>query len=120
MNLPALTAAQMMEVDRLAIEAYGIQLIQMMENAGRALAEQASRVLGGSPAGRKIVVLCGAGNNGGGGMVAARHLHNRGAQVSVVLAAKQIRLKEAPAHQWNLLFNLGLPKAAEGDLPPPT
>ena len=49
-------------------------------------------------------------------MVAARHLHDRGAEGSVVLAAEQMRLKQAPAHQWNILFNLGLPQAIEGDL----
>ncbi|MGQ9850748.1 MAG: NAD(P)H-hydrate epimerase, partial [Aggregatilineaceae bacterium] len=79
--IPAITTAQMAEVDRLMIEEYGILLIQMMENAGRNLAEQARRMLGGDLTDRRIVVLCGAGNNGGGGMVAARHLHNRGARV---------------------------------------
>ena len=48
MNLPSLNTEQIAEVDRLMIEEYGIQLIQMMENAGRHLAEQARRMLGGS------------------------------------------------------------------------
>lgn len=77
MKIPALTTVQMAEVDRLMIEEYGILLIQMMENAGRNLAEQARRMLGGGLAGHRIVVLCGRGHNGGGGMVAARHLHDR-------------------------------------------
>jgi hypothetical protein len=53
--------AQMAEVDRLMIEEYGILLVQMMENAGRNLAELARRVLNGRLTDRKIVVLCGAG-----------------------------------------------------------
>ena len=89
--LPAITTAQMTEVDRLMIEEYGILLIQMMENAGRNLAEQARRMMGGDLTGRHILVLCGAGNNGGGGMVAARHLVNRGAHVQVKLVGDWVR-----------------------------
>ncbi len=109
-SIPALTTAQMAEVDRLMIEEYGTQsvLIQMMENAGRNLAEQARRTLGGKLAGRHIVVLCGAGNNGGGGMVAARHLHNRGADIQVKLIADPDKLKNIPAHQWRILQTIGI------------
>lgn len=101
-NLPALTTEQMIEVDRLMIEEWGITLIQMMENAGRNLAELAKRLLQDLN-GKKIVVLCGTGNNGGGGMVAARHLRNRGADVDVILVGDETRLKDVPAHQWNIL-----------------
>jgi len=110
-EIPALTTAQMVEVDRLMIEVYGISLEQMMENAGRNLAELARRMLGGQVIGRQITVLCGAGNNGGGGMVAARHLHNLGVQVSVVLASDPKRLKDVPAHQWSILRALQLDRA---------
>jgi NAD(P)H-hydrate epimerase len=81
MRIPFITTQQMVEVDRLMIEAYDIQLIQMMENAGRNLAELGRRMLGGDVRSKRIAVLCGAGNNGGGGMVAARHLHNWGADI---------------------------------------
>jgi len=101
-KLPVLTTGQMMEVDRLMIEEWGITLIQMMENAGRNLAELSKRLLQGLD-GRRIVVLCSTGNNGGGGMVAARHLHNWGADVKALLAGDGIRLREIPAHQWNIL-----------------
>ncbi len=114
--LPALTTTQMAEVDRLMIEEYGILLMQMMENAGRNLAEQARRMLGGSLAHRRVIVLCGAGNNGGGGMVAARHLHNRGADVRVKLVADPARLKDASAHQWRILNVMSLAMADELDL----
>lgn len=116
---PALTTAQMAEVDRLMIEEYGILLIQMMENAGRNLAEQAGRMLEGGLPGRRIVVLSGTGNNGGGGMVAARHLHNRGADVHVAgvgfspTPASAGRLKDVPAHQWHILQKMGVRTVAE-------
>lgn len=100
--VPSLTTAQMVEVDRLMIEEYGIQLIQMMENAGRNLAELARRMLGGVSQ-RRIVALCGAGHNGGGGMAAARHLHNWGADVHVIVAAEHAKLKPAVAQQWQIL-----------------
>ncbi|MBI3244677.1 MAG: NAD(P)H-hydrate epimerase [Chloroflexi bacterium] len=115
-SLPSLTTAQMADVDRLMIEEYSILLIQMMENAGRNLAEQARRMLDGQLAGRHIVVLCGAGNNGGGGMVAARHLHNRGASVRVKFVGDPARLKDVPAHQWRILQAMDLAKNDDPDL----
>ena len=115
MNIPALTTEQMVEVDRLMIETYHILLIQMMENAGRDLAEQARRMLG-NVTHRQIVVLCGAGNNGGGGMVAARHLHNHGAHVQVKFVGHSDRLMEVAAHQYRILQTLGLITGDEPDL----
>jgi NAD(P)H-hydrate epimerase len=114
--IPAISTDQMVEVDRLMIGEYGIQLIQMMENAGRNLAEQARRMLGGELAGRQIAVLCGKGNNGGGGMVAARHLHNRGAAVQVKLAGDLDGLAGLPKQQWRILSGLQLPEPDERDL----
>jgi len=98
------------------IEEYGILLIQMMENAGRNLAELARRMMGGQLTGRHIIVLCGAGNNGGGGMAAARHLHNRGADVHVKFVGDPERLKDIPAHQWRILQTMGLAKNDDPDL----
>ncbi|MGD8405813.1 MAG: NAD(P)H-hydrate epimerase [Anaerolineales bacterium] len=95
----------MIEVDRLMITEFGIELIQMMENAGRNLADLTSRMLGGSLTGRSVCVLCGRGNNGGGGMVAARNLHNRGADVHVIRLAGE--LKNLPGKQWQILDNMG-------------
>jgi NAD(P)H-hydrate epimerase len=105
----------MIEVDRLMVEEYGITLLQMMENAGRNLAEQARRMLGELNA-RRIVVLCGAANNGGGGMVAARHLHNRGARVQVKLVAGLGQLKDVPAHQYRILQTMELISNRDPDL----
>ncbi|MEM6931347.1 MAG: hypothetical protein AAF602_30735, partial [Myxococcota bacterium] len=56
-TLPWLTTDQMREVDRLMIEEFHIELVQMMENAGRGLARVArQRFLGGDPVGRRVVV----------------------------------------------------------------
>jgi NAD(P)H-hydrate epimerase len=74
-KMPVLTTVQMIEVDRLMIEEWGITLIQTMENAGRNLAERARHLLGGMAKGSSVVVLCGTGNNGGAGMAAACHLN---------------------------------------------
>lgn len=97
----------MVEVDRLMIEEYGIQLIQMMENAGRNLADLSRRLLGGEVRERSIAVLCGAGNNGGGGMVAARHLHNWGADITLKVLIGIEKLKDMPSHQFHILEKMG-------------
>ena len=107
-GIPAITTQQMAEVDRLMIEDYGIWLVQMMENAGRSLADLARRMLGGDMGGKRVAVFCGGGNNGGGGLVAARHLHNWGAEVLYKVVARPDRLKEAPAHQLRILEAMGL------------
>ena len=113
--LPALTTAQMVEVDRLMIEAYGIQLIQMMENAGRNLADLAQAMLDGEVADRPVLVLAGRGNNGGGGLVAARHLANRGAEVQVVTPREFDDFRGVPAHQLDILLAMGVSVMTAGD-----
>ncbi len=86
LKIPYLTTQQMIEVDRLMVEEFGIQLVQMMETAGRHLAVLArERFLEGDPVNKNIIVLAGSGGNGGGAMVSARNLHNWGAKVDVFL-----------------------------------
>ena len=115
--IPSLTTAQMIEVDRAMIEDYHIELIQMMENAGRSFAELARRWLGGAAQGRSVAVLCGNGNNGGGGMTAARRLHNWGADVVVALTKPADELRGAPAHQLDILKRMNLPIVESASLP---
>jgi NAD(P)H-hydrate epimerase len=81
--VPAVTAEQMREVDRIAVEEFGLGILQMMENAGRNLAENVLDMLDGARS--EVAVLAGSGGNGGRGLCCARHLHNRGFQVWVVL-----------------------------------
>jgi NAD(P)H-hydrate epimerase len=116
MPIPYLSTQQMIEVDRLMVEEYSIQLVQMMENAGRNLADLSRRLLGGEAHSRRIAILCGTGNNGGGGMVAARHLHNWGAEVSVKLIGDESHLKIVPAHQFQIIQKMGIPIRETFDL----
>ena len=81
------TADQMRHLDQQAIKA-GIPVALLMENAGMGAARQIRSLLG-NVKGRRIVVLAGPGNNGGDGLVAARHLHDWGAETRVYLLAKR-------------------------------
>jgi len=107
---PAVTAEQMREVDRIAVEEFGLSVLQMMENAGRSLAENVMDMLGEARGG--VTVLAGAGGNGGGGIACARHLHNRGFRVWVVLDREPATLTGAAAHQLSILQAAGLSPAA--------
>lgn len=120
-TLPALHRAQMREVDRLLIETYGVALLQTMENAGRNLALVAKTMLDDDLEDRPIVVLAGRGNNGGGGLVAARHLLNWGAWVQIVCTHPADAYAGVPAQQLQILHAMGAPLAwaEEGwELPP--
>lgn len=109
--LPSLTTDQMREVDRLMIEVYGIALMQMMEHAGHNLALLAKVLLDHDLADRPIVILAGRGNNGGGGLVAARHLLNWGAWVQIVLTHPVDAYTAVPAHQLRILQAMDAPLA---------
>jgi len=75
----------MREIDRLTVEQHGTPSLLLMEAAGTAVASAVSERLGGKAAGKVILTLCGPGNNGGDGAVAARALALMGASVDVVL-----------------------------------
>jgi len=115
-EVPDLTTEQMVEVDRSMIEDYGIELIQMMENAGRNLAHLArERFLDSTAQGKHVIVLAGRGGNGGGAMVCARHLSNWGASVSVHLTKEAGEFQGVPAQQLSILSRMQLPIAQPGD-----
>ena len=84
--MKVLTAAQMREADRLTTERYGIPSLELMENAGTAISEFLREKFA-DIASRKILVLCGKGNNGGDGLVVARHLKDFGSSAVVLLFA---------------------------------
>lgn len=88
--MKALTAAEMNEVDRLTTERFTIPGHQLMETAGKSVAEVFLEKYGHtmSDPPRRVVVLCGKGNNGGDGFVVARHLKEEVEQVRVFLFAK--------------------------------
>lgn len=101
--------SQMIEVDRLMVEEYHINLIQMMENAGRCLAILTKEhFFNGDVAGKNIVVMAGTGGNGGGALVAARRLHNWGAKVQVFTTAVVEKFTPIPQHQFKILKRMGV------------
>jgi NAD(P)H-hydrate epimerase len=139
--VPAVMAEQMREVDRIAVEEFGLGILQMMENAGRNLAENVMDMLDSTRAcpepfdpstgpcdsaqdrlrtgfaqdklrrRGEVTVLAGEGGNGGGGLCCVRHLHNRGFKVWVVLDRDPSMLRAAAANQLNILQAAGLQPA---------
>ncbi|OLE57542.1 MAG: hypothetical protein AUG13_03445 [Chloroflexi bacterium 13_1_20CM_2_59_7] len=94
------TAAEMREVDRLTSERFGIPSLTLMENAGTAVGEF---VMARYPSAKRIGVICGKGNNGGDGFVAARKLHEAGKEVCLVLLADRSELRGDAAEMFTKL-----------------
>lgn len=107
--IPAITVDQMREVDRIMVEDLHIELIQMMENAGRCLAQHVRSELGGDVRRRRIAVLAGSGGNGGGGLAAARRLAIWGAEVTVLLGQEADAVHGVPGHQLAIIQRIGVP-----------
>lgn len=118
--VPFLDTEQMIEVDRAMMEDYRIDLIQMMENAGRCLAILArERFLQGDPRKKFVTVMAGSGGNGGGALVAARRLHSWGANVRVILAQAAQDMAPVPAHQLEILRRMAVNILTEPAVAPP-
>ncbi len=105
LRFPAVTIDQMREVDRIMVEEIGISILMMMENASRNIAVFSRTMLGGNVKNKKILILCGKGNNGGDGLGAARHLINFGATPILFLATKPEALGNDSIIQYNILKN---------------
>jgi ADP-dependent NAD(P)H-hydrate dehydratase / NAD(P)H-hydrate epimerase len=84
------TAEEMRAIDRATSERFGVPSLTLMENAGAAVAEY---LLSRHSAAQKISVVCGKGNNGGDGFVAARLLHEKGRTVRVILLSDPAELR---------------------------
>ncbi|MGH2382869.1 MAG: NAD(P)H-hydrate epimerase [Candidatus Limnocylindria bacterium] len=112
--VPSVDRDTMLAADHIATERLGLGLLQMMENAGRELADVTRRTLGGTMAGRSVVVLAGTGNNAGGGLVAARRLAGWGADVCVAFARPILRLRPGPCAQIEPLLAAGVRTAVAG------
>lgn len=104
--VPAVTAEEMREVDRIATQVFGLEILQMMENAGRGLARSAMDMVADPGAG--IAVLAGRGGNGGGGLCCARHLRNHGYGVQVILTHDAKTLTGAVQNQLRILMAAGV------------
>ncbi|MCF8261555.1 MAG: NAD(P)H-hydrate epimerase [Melioribacteraceae bacterium] len=108
-SIPHITADEMREIDRMMVEDFHIDLVQMMENAGRALARLSSdEFLNSQPSGKSVAVLAGKGGNGGGALSCARRLSNFGANVHVYLSEDKSEYKGIPLKQLNILEKLGV------------
>ena len=99
--VPSLTTEQMRDVDRIMVEDLGIELMQMMENAGRTLAGLAMTA---DPS--VVSILAGSGGNGGGGLVAGRHLANHGVDVEVSLTRDLDGLSVVTRRQAEILLKM--------------
>ncbi|HEX4621757.1 MAG TPA: NAD(P)H-hydrate dehydratase [Myxococcaceae bacterium] len=104
----AITAQEMRDVDSAAAAVHGLPAGVLMENAGEALAEDALRMAG--PHGR-FLVICGSGNNGGDGLVAARRLVNAGRHVHVELMTHPDKLEGEPKRNLLALRGAGISPA---------
>ena len=98
---PVLTPAESVVLDR-ETQARGIDAASLMERAGREVARAAAAVAGGL-SGRRAVVVCGKGNNGGDGLVAARHLARWGMRATVVMLQPPEALREPAATNFRRL-----------------
>ena len=91
--IPSVSESEMRLVDQIAVENYQLAILQMMENAGRNLA---------------LLVLAGSGGNGGGGLCSARHLHNHGMEVEIILSRDEATFQGAAETQLHILKAAGV------------
>lgn len=98
-------AGEMRELDRRAIDEYGIPGVVLMENAGQATVEVIRRWRG-RLSGQKVLIVVGPGNNGGDGLVVARHLHQAGCQVVVLALVRATAWSGEAAINWRIVRKL--------------
>ena len=97
----------MQQIDAAAIERFAIPRLLLMEHAGLAVARAVTTLL--SPSSIPILMCCGTGYNGGDGLCAARHLHEWGYTLQILLTGRIDRLREEPAIYATMLQRLGVP-----------
>ena len=105
MNNATLTREQVRELDRQAITDWGLPELLLMENAGRGCADLLERLGISGP----VVIACGRGNNGGDGLVLARHLDLRGYAVRLLVVGDLATATPATAFHWQITQRLGVP-----------
>ncbi|MBX7165616.1 MAG: NAD(P)H-hydrate epimerase [Pirellulales bacterium] len=101
------------EIDRRAVAEFGVSGLVLMENAGRGVVDRLEPRLLSQPA-EPVVVCCGRGNNGGDGLVIARHLDLRGWPVEVLLFAEPAQLSPDAAANWAIVQRAGIQAAVLG------
>lgn len=102
------TAAQMRDVQRIAQEEFGLDILQLTENAGRSAATLALAMLGGKGRGQRVVILCGNGNKGAAGLATARHLANWGIRVDPILSGVEEEAGFTVRRQIQILRQAGI------------
>lgn len=112
-KVPSVSEDEMREVDRIAVQDFQLSVLQMMENAGRNLASYVIDVFGGATG--AITILAGSGGNGGGGLCCARHLHNRGFKVQLLLTKHPQALEGPAGAQYAILSSIGIDAAGLED-----
>ncbi|RIK64757.1 MAG: NAD(P)H-hydrate epimerase [Planctomycetota bacterium] len=111
-----LSRAQVREVDRIAIDEYGMPGIALMENAGASAARLLREL---APDAARVAIVCGRGNNGGDGFVVARHLQNAGRKVTLLLVCDPAALGGDAAVNYAIVKRMGLemhPFASPNDM----
>lgn len=106
-SFPLVTASESRQFDQLAEKA-GLPSLVLMENAALRIVEVLQQHFELDPP-KRIVIVCGKGNNGGDGMALARHLSNIGFQVQVFLLAEPSELKGDAATNYKVAVNIGIP-----------
>jgi len=104
MNGKTLTALQAKKFDLNAIKRFRVPTILLMENAGRAISEEALSIIGGKQL--KVAIVCGKGNNGGDGFCSARHLITKGITLDVYVCGKLGEIKAEAKANLDILLKL--------------
>jgi NAD(P)H-hydrate epimerase len=92
-------------IESTAVAEFGVRVSEMMEAAGKALAEEISQTKNI----QNVLAAAGPGNNGGDGIAAARFLHAEGKNATILLAVEPAKLKDEPLHQFRMAAEAGVP-----------
>ena len=106
--MPTVTGEQMAAVDRAMVEVCGLDLLQVMETAGRAVAVVTRAIWRQGGAGKPVVILCGSGGNGGDGFVCGRFLHGWGIPVELWPMRPSAEMAGLAGHQLDVCRRIGM------------
>jgi NAD(P)H-hydrate epimerase len=105
--MKTVTAREMGRLERKAETKYGIPTLLLMENAGRSVADFTQRLVRGKR--RNFLILCGQGNNGGDGLVVARHLYRYGHRVQILFLGRRKKLKPDSLINYTIVRKMKIP-----------
>ncbi len=112
--MKASTVAQMRDLDRSAVEKFGIPNDLLMENAGQAVYFVILKEFGVKN--KKFVVFCGGGNNGGDGLVVARKIHSSGGEVKIFLLGDETKFKGATGRNFEIVSKMPIEISKVGSI----